>query len=149
MSKRYVLGFCFNDDFSRVVLIEKQKPEWQKGRLNGVGGKIEPGEYPIHAMAREFKEETGVETSPDGWHYFCTLKGAEPWEVECFYYVSSTSCTTAATTTTEMVVKPWLPLNSNAYKSTLANVPWLIAMAQSMQGEMCTSFKVQEVVADE
>jgi 8-oxo-dGTP pyrophosphatase MutT (NUDIX family) len=29
-----------------VLLIEKQKPAWQRGKLNGVGGKIEPGENP-------------------------------------------------------------------------------------------------------
>jgi hypothetical protein len=26
-----------------VVLIEKQKPDWQKGCLNAVGGKVEDG----------------------------------------------------------------------------------------------------------
>lgn len=35
---RYVVGFCFNSDLSQIILIEKNKPEWQKGYLNGVGG---------------------------------------------------------------------------------------------------------------
>ncbi len=42
--KTMVAGFLFDESRERVVLIKKQKPEWQSGRLNGVGGKIEPGE---------------------------------------------------------------------------------------------------------
>ena len=55
---RYVLGFVFSLDASRVLLIWKNRPEWQKGKLNGIGGKIEEGELPIDAMKREFSEET-------------------------------------------------------------------------------------------
>jgi 8-oxo-dGTP diphosphatase len=67
----YVLGFLFDDKKERVVLIEKNRPSWQAGLLNGVGGKIELGEEttwglkwkekPQDAMRREFKEETGVD----------------------------------------------------------------------------------------
>lgn len=59
--KRYVLGFAFDEKRSNVVLIEKNRPEWQAGFLNGVGGKIEPEETNYHtAMSREFQEETGL-----------------------------------------------------------------------------------------
>lgn len=57
---RYVVGFCFNPSMTHVALIEKLKPEWQKGKLNGVGGKVEDGETAGHAMVREFYEEAGV-----------------------------------------------------------------------------------------
>jgi 8-oxo-dGTP diphosphatase len=56
----YVCGFYFDTTFEQVVLIWKNKPAWQKGKLNGVGGKIEKGELPITAMRREFYEETGI-----------------------------------------------------------------------------------------
>ena len=55
--KEYVVGFMFSEE------ILKNKPDWQAGRLNGVGGKVEPNEYPDQAMVREFEEETGVRTS--------------------------------------------------------------------------------------
>ncbi len=42
----YVTGFMYSIDRKRVVLIEKINPEWQKGHLNGVGGKIEKDETP-------------------------------------------------------------------------------------------------------
>lgn len=38
----------------------KNKPDWQKGCLNGIGGKIEEGEKPIDAVFRELEEEAVV-----------------------------------------------------------------------------------------
>lgn len=64
----YVLGFMFTGDRKKVALIRKYNPPPQRGFLNGIGGKIEPGEVPIHAMVREFREETGVDTSTKAWH---------------------------------------------------------------------------------
>jgi 8-oxo-dGTP diphosphatase len=80
MNKKYVLGFAFDRNKELLVLIEKQKPEWQRGLLNGVGGKVDPEDESIlHAMVREFKEETGVDTKEQmsdplyGWHHFATM----------------------------------------------------------------------------
>jgi 8-oxo-dGTP diphosphatase len=57
---RYVVGFGFTKDKQKVLLINKLKPEWQKGYLNGIGGKIEISETPIQAMNREAYEEAGL-----------------------------------------------------------------------------------------
>jgi 8-oxo-dGTP diphosphatase len=57
----YVAGFLFRRNREEVALVRKEKPEWQKGRLNGIGGKVEPGETEYAAMVREFREETGAE----------------------------------------------------------------------------------------
>lgn len=46
---QYVLGFMFSNLMNNVVLLQKQKPNWQKGLWNGVGGKVESGEEPIDA----------------------------------------------------------------------------------------------------
>jgi 8-oxo-dGTP diphosphatase len=75
----YVVGFLH--DGKRVVLIEKNKPEWQAGKLNGVGGKIEVNEYMHEAMVREFKEETGL--ALPGWHFFLRIRSGEH-NIFCF-----------------------------------------------------------------
>lgn len=70
--KSAVCGFLFDEDLEQVVLIQKQRPAWQKGRLNGVGGKVEPGETALEAMVREFEEETGARI--EDWEEFGTLR---------------------------------------------------------------------------
>lgn len=67
----YVLGFLF-DQWNSVALIEKNRPEWQAGKINGVGGKIELDEDAWSAMRREFKEETGVHHA--SWECFAMLE---------------------------------------------------------------------------
>lgn len=58
-------------DFSKIVLIKKNKPKWQEGLLKGVGGKIELiDKNPKETMVREFQEETGVTTLPIDWFCF-------------------------------------------------------------------------------
>ena len=56
---RYVLGFAVTPD-RKILLVEKLRPKWQAGRLNGIGGKIEEGETSIAAMRREASEEAGL-----------------------------------------------------------------------------------------
>ena len=81
----YVVGFLFRKDATEVALIEKQRPKWQKGLHNGIGGKIElTDNNPSEAMDREFLEETGAELPGNGWKYFHTIEGAD-FNVFCFY----------------------------------------------------------------
>jgi len=70
LKKKYVLAFVFDEYRESIILVKKTSPEWQKGLLNGVGGKIEKDEQPINAMVREFKEETGKLTDVQDWEYF-------------------------------------------------------------------------------
>lgn len=72
--KHYCCGFAFNTT-GQVLLVLKAKPEWQKGRYNGVGGKLEGLELPSQAMVREFKEKTGIETREEDWTRFCRFLG--------------------------------------------------------------------------
>jgi 8-oxo-dGTP pyrophosphatase MutT (NUDIX family) len=66
---RYVVGFIFNEAFDRILLVFKNRPAWQSGLLNGVGGKIEARDKtPLAAMEREFAEETFARTKID-WRY--------------------------------------------------------------------------------
>ena len=71
----YVCGFLFSPDRTRVLLIRKRRPAWQAGRLNGVGGKVEPGESVWDAMRREFREEAAVDLAD--WQEVLVLSGAD------------------------------------------------------------------------
>lgn len=84
MSKKdYVLGFIFNPEKTEIALIRKDRPSWQKGALNAIGGKIENGESPLKAMVRENKEETSVLIPEDNWKEFAFFSG--DWgSVTCF-----------------------------------------------------------------
>ena len=95
MTKSYCLGFAFgkSDD---VLLIRKNKPEFQKGKLNGVGGKLEGKETPLEAMIREFAEEADIVTTKDDWELRIFLQGKD-WEVAvfcCFIDISNAKALT-------------------------------------------------------
>lgn len=121
----YVVGFCFSEDLSTVVLIHKQRPAWQNGLLNGVGGKIETGESSIAAMVREFEEETGVATMPSDWECVSTIESDE-WWMYVFFCKSDAYVRAAQTTEEEEIVK--LPVNRLYFVPTITNLRWLIPM---------------------
>lgn len=69
----YVLGFAFTKDLKQVALIRKKRPEWQAGKLNGIGGKVNINEVPLLAMVREFQEEACLNTGVLDWVEVDTL----------------------------------------------------------------------------
>ncbi len=75
--REWVVGFLFDNNAEHVVLIRKNRPEWQAGRLNGVGGRVEPPETPVEAMTREFLEETGVTVTWWGRGHYAKLAWAQ------------------------------------------------------------------------
>lgn len=61
--KRYVLCFPLplrRDPAQHVLLLEREKDDWQKGKLNLLGGGIHDGESVEAAAARELHEEGGL-----------------------------------------------------------------------------------------
>lgn len=126
--KEYCLGFAFTSiELSKeeVVLIRKNKPAFQKGKLNGVGGKVEGPEIAVHAMCREFFEETGVETAPAEWRHVCTFM----FQDEYIHVFTAHHCRfgKCSTTTSEPVVIR--PVNSLWCESRMPNLCWLVPMS--------------------
>lgn len=102
---RYVVGFRFSKDFSRVVVIRKNRPVWQKGLLNGIGGKIEPGESPLDAMVREFLEETGMKTAAAEWVQAANVRGGgDPSGYDLYFFGSVGDLFGVQTTTDENIL---------------------------------------------
>ncbi len=83
MTYLYSVGFLFSNDLSKVALIRKIKPAWQKGKLNGVGGHVEDNENFRMCMQREFFEEAGILTVEDSWKLIAELNGPD-WTMGVF-----------------------------------------------------------------
>lgn len=67
-----------------LLIMKPDADDWQHGRLNGVGGRLQNGESPIEAMIREFHEETGVDTTLDDWLPVCRLEKEGEWTLWVF-----------------------------------------------------------------
>jgi 8-oxo-dGTP diphosphatase len=125
--KKYVVGFATTSKKTHVALIRKKHPDWQKGKLNGIGGHIEPTDKtPACAMAREFWEETGIETHPDYWREFVCVKGND-YELHCFTTRFGVLAKLKKTTDEKPA---WYRLDTILKnKKILASLHWLIPMA--------------------
>jgi len=118
---KYVLGFAF-DDLGRVALVQKERPAWQSGKLNGLGGHIEPRETALDAMVREFHEEAGV-VVPD-WTVVGVMRGPD-WHVTVLTAVSPE--VRNVTTVTDELVMLYVP-GSLSPRDCLANVIPLVQL---------------------
>lgn len=133
----YVAGFML--DGQNVALVVKNRPEWQKGRMNGIGGHIELDETPEQAMVREFVEETGY-SEKSYWHKFAELSG-EDWRVYFFWSLGDHSV--LRSTTDEKIVS--IPCDTINHVNCVPNLQWLVPMARSMEHNSANLFKITEV----
>ncbi len=126
----YVLGFCFNKDMNEVLLIKKNYPDWQKGKLNGLGGKVELGESHHEAMVREFHEECGLNV--DEWTYYTSMQFDKTNDIPadivyCFY---STADIRKAESKTDEILFIGLP--DYLPRNIIPNLQWLIGLARDI-----------------
>ncbi len=139
MSKRsgpisYVAGFLFRDNGHNpgqdVALIQKLRPAWQKGKLNGIGGKIEEGEQPMDAMRREFREEAGV-LIPD-WRPFSHLTLGDGGRV--FFFKADATFSLGDYVIRSMTAEQvgWYSVKAilNGVYPVVPNLRWLLPLAQ-------------------
>lgn len=139
MSKiKYVLGFVICLETKEVVLIKKNRPEFQKGFLNGIGGKIEPGEMVFAAMVRECEEECGVKTTIEDWRSICIMhcergsidKLSDAWEVWVFACALPFKRWNTWDTHTDEEVRVLALQGCNSENpNLLGNIPWLVGMS--------------------
>lgn len=136
---RYVVGFMFSAELRTVLLMIKNRPDWQRGKLNGIGGRIEENETPEQAMQREFAEETNVYET--GWNLFATLSDERGWIVHFFYAKGDIG---KAETVTDETVIPFSLKDLGDDPAIIPNLTWLIPMALSMQRERIDHFEIVE-----
>lgn len=124
--QKYVAGFLFSDFGANVALVRKNRPEWQAGLLNAIGGKIEEGEKPDDAMVREFEEETGVRI--EDWEYFAAITGG--WGTVFFYRYFDTEAIKRVKTMEDEEINVYTPGSSIAPPvGIVPNLQWLLPLA--------------------
>lgn len=127
----YCNGFMINPTTQEVLLIKKNRPDFQKGKWNGIGGKLEPGETPIQAMVREFWEETGLQTLEGYWVHTITLSGMDskqqPFAVHFFrHFINDFANWKFEQKTDEYVA---ITLAPDVYRfPTLENMKWILPL---------------------
>jgi 8-oxo-dGTP diphosphatase len=138
--EQFVVGFLFEVDGNRVLLIEKKRPDWQRERLNGVGGRVEDGEDPYAAMRREFTEEAGVEVSD--WYRFALLNDRRGWSIHFFSAFNSTAFDAAHPMTDEALRRFFVWQRDHL--PVIPNLRWLIPMALSINADGARGFLITE-----
>lgn len=142
--KKYVTGFLFSQDSSHVVLIKKINPAWQRGLLNGVGGKVEVNELSVAAMVREFFEETGVVTRDEDWTYFANVFRASCYDVDMYFAQSELAFSAKTIEAEEIHILKVAELPKNI----IPNLRWLIPLALDTQADFSTPVRIKEVAEE-
>lgn len=144
MSKRkarYTLGFILDRTGRYVLLVHKKSPEWQRGKLNGVGGKVEQGESLIDCIGRETREEACLSIKPASWVPIGTIKhqreSQKKGEVAVFATQFTGDRRRARKGDHERV--GWCKIDTLP-NNVLSNVLWLVLIARDKLLNSDTSF---------
>jgi 8-oxo-dGTP pyrophosphatase MutT (NUDIX family) len=140
----YVVALLFTESRREMVLIRKEKspvPE-HVGKLNGPGGKMEPGETPKMAVAREVWEETGVDMPADSYEDVCTLSGPD-WVVH-FLTLTTSWASQARTREKEEVVRLPTSFVVSLNSDVVPNIRWLTHMVLDPNGPRGNLYNVKD-----
>ena len=123
--QRVVRGILLQDDSALIVLRRKDRVDG--GLWEFPGGKVEEGEHPLGAMAREFLEETGIQIAvvrlvDEHWWsspqerttFYCTMHLVKPLDTRVFPILNE-----------ESIKFAWTPLDRLAQR---ADVTWTVRL---------------------
>jgi 8-oxo-dGTP diphosphatase len=143
--KKFTVGFLFTPDLQKVLLIHKLAPAWQKGKLNGLGGKIEPGEGAVPCFIREIEEESGIILEKKQVRLMGTLKGID-WQVYVFGAIYHGELFEAKVHEKEKI--EWFEV-AHLSDKCVPNLFWSIPFTRNeLQNKLGNSFEVKEVKFD-
>jgi 8-oxo-dGTP diphosphatase len=126
--KKYTLCFLFDETLSYVLLVKKTKPDWQAGKLNAIGGKVEDGETFAECACREFREETGLNVRFTEQNLFAVIAD-ERIEMHCFSQTTSLEHLMQFETTTDEQILMLFINEQTGWPPCVHNLPWLTQMA--------------------
>jgi 8-oxo-dGTP diphosphatase len=142
MVQKYTLGFVFNNDLTKVLLIHKLTPAWQNGKVNGPGGKVEGDDNgdSLKSIVREIKEETDLTTTPEKWHYV-GRHHSPTFDVDTFSYVYEGKIEDAKSMEAQQI--EWFDVSAIP-ENVIPNLKWLIPMAlEKVQDPKFKSYNVE------
>lgn len=138
----YCCGFAFDYKREHVLLIIKNRPQWQAGKANGVGGKIEEGEAPEKAMAREFLEEAEVAIAPEHWKLHVILGVSDVAKVYFYSTVMSNLTLSHLEGKVNDVREQFFVCNADSLpENVIPNLKWLVPLIARDQVETPISIR--------
>jgi 8-oxo-dGTP diphosphatase len=141
MMHQYTNTFIFSKYANKVLLIEKNKPAWQKGHLNGIGGKVEDNEFPIDGAVREIAEECGLTLDPIDLIHFCNF-GGDGWIMNCYAAFISPYILESYESLTDEKVKIFdVDLICPGNPLIIPNLAWLVPMAKISRNDGLQAYK--------
>ena len=124
--KKYTIGIYFDQSMENVLLILKNRPEWQKGLYNFPGGHTENHESPRECIIREFNEECGIITSRDSWKYIGVINNEGDYRVDIYTSIQTPYHGSVKTKTDEVVT--WFDIR-HLPENKISNISWLLQFA--------------------
>jgi 8-oxo-dGTP diphosphatase len=126
--KLATLGYVRRDGHTLMLHRVKKAGDYHRGKWNGLGGKLLPGESPEECLRREVLEESGLTVEAAtlrGIITFPNFDGVDDWY--CFVYtVEQVSGELAASPEGEL---RWIPdeglLDLNLWEGDRVFIPWL------------------------
>ena len=121
-----VCGFAYWRN--NVLLIRKNRPERQKGLLNGVGGHAEMNEGYRSVMAREFLEKTNIRVAASQWRPIARIVMAETKVVHFYTTKLGDQRAHQLKTTTDEEVDWYFMDEDFIYEKVVPNIRWLVPL---------------------
>ena len=133
---KYSCGLIFNPDKTEVLLIRKNRPSWQFGVFNGIGGKVEGEETALQCMIRESKEETTI--IDENWREIAHLCGNDLSWCVTFFAIYNQDFKKINPLTDELLypimIKDIFNRQSYFYNSIIKNLRVIISLALDDSG---------------
>ena len=125
--QQFSLGFVFDSSLKQVLLMHKERPASQAGKVNGLGGKVEAGEDSRACVVREIKEEADLSTVSENWVYAGAMRSDE-WTIDVYGLAYTGEMSDAASMEEQRV--EWFPVDSLPANS-MSNLAWLVPFVRN------------------
>lgn len=149
---RATLCFLLDEQPTPRVLLGRKKRGFGVGKLNGIGGKIAPGEDPEQAILREVREEIGVQIRPASLHVAGRITFHFPFRPDDDHdvHLFVASSWAGDPVETEEMAPHWVPLHDIPFREMWQDdAYWLPLVLQGLRvhGEFTFGEDNESVVA--